>query len=275
MAGNQLLRGKKDILVGTLNVRTIRENYKRDELGVCMRDSGVQILGIQEHRIVHSSEIEYQDLGSSYLITCSAWRTSNGAACGGVGMVLDKKTAFNSLTSVYRHDRRTMVANFAGNPVTTFMVTYSPTEGADIVEAEDYYESLSGAIDLIPAHNLLLVAGDLNAHVSPNNRWTSYHQGAANRNGRLLGDLLLERGLEITNTRFQKRRGKLWTYLSDMNQSKTQIDFIMCRRKWRNSVKNSEAYSSFHSIGSDHRVVVARVQLTLRMSKTAKRARPL
>ena len=70
-----------------------------------MRDSGVQILGIQEHRVVHSAEIEYQDLGSSHLITTSAWRTSNGAAAGGVGIVLDKKTVFNSLISVYSHDR--------------------------------------------------------------------------------------------------------------------------------------------------------------------------
>ena len=132
-----------------------------------MRDSGVQILGIQEHRVVHSAEIEYQDLGSSHLITTSAWRTSNGAAAGGVGIVLDKKTVFNSLISVYSHDRRTMVANFAGNPVTTVIVTYSPTEGATVEEAENYYDNLGGAIDQIPAHNLLFVVGDLNAHVSP------------------------------------------------------------------------------------------------------------
>ena len=108
-------------------MRTLREHYKRDELGVNMRDSGVQILGIQEHRIVHSTEIEYQDLGDCYLITSSAWRTSNGAATGGVGIVLDK-TIFSSLTSVYKYDRRTLVANFAGNPTVTVMATYSPTE---------------------------------------------------------------------------------------------------------------------------------------------------
>ena len=57
-AGNLLLRGHKDIFVGTLNVRTLREQYKGDEPGVCMRNSGVQILGIQEHRIVHGTEIK-------------------------------------------------------------------------------------------------------------------------------------------------------------------------------------------------------------------------
>ena len=127
------------------------------------------------------------------------------------------------------------------------------------------------AIRQIPAHNMLYIAGDLNAHISPTGKWTSYHQGTANRNGKLLEDLLLERGLEITNTRFQKRKGKLWTYLSDMNQRRSQIDFIICRRKWRNTVNNCEAYSSFQSIGSDHRVVIATVKLCLRTSKTPKR----
>ena len=41
--------------------------------------------------IVHSTEIEYQDLGNCYLITSSAWRTSNVAATGGVGISLDEK----------------------------------------------------------------------------------------------------------------------------------------------------------------------------------------
>ena len=73
-------------------MRTIREQYKRVELGECLKASGVQILGIQEHRIVHSSEIEYQNLGSCTLITSSAWRNSAGAATGGVGIVLDNNT---------------------------------------------------------------------------------------------------------------------------------------------------------------------------------------
>ena len=252
-------------------MRTLREQYKRDELAICFQNSGAQILGIQEHRIIHSSEIEYQNLGTCTLITASACRTSGGAATGGVGIVVDNKTALKSLTSVYKHNSRTLVASFAGNPVMTVISTYSPTEGANIVDAENYYESLSEAIRQIPAHNLLLIAGDLNAHVSPKEPWKSYHQGTANRNGKLLEDLLLERQLEITNTRFQKRKGKLWTYLSDMNQSKSQIDFIIGRRKWRNSIKNSEAYGSFNSLGSDHRVVIARVKLSLRMSKTKRR----
>ena len=137
-----LIRGQKELLVGTLNVRTLREQYKRNELATCFQNSGVGILGIQEHRIVHSSEIEYQNLGNCTLITASACRNSGGAATGGVGIVVDNKTVLNSLTSVYKHDHRTLVANFAGNPITTVIVTYSPTGSASIIDAEYYYESL-------------------------------------------------------------------------------------------------------------------------------------
>ena len=56
-----------------------------------------------------------------------------------------------------------------------------------------------------------------------------------------------------------------------MTGSKTQIDYILINKKWKNSVKNVEAYSSFSSLGSDHRIVTARLKLSLRTSKTLSR----
>ena len=46
--------------------------------------------------------------------------------------------------------------------------------------------------------------------------------------------------------------------------NKSQIDYILVRRKWRNSVINCEAYSSFANVGSDHRVVSAKIRLSLK-----------
>ena len=45
----------------------------------------------------------------------------------------------------------------------------------------------------------------------------------------------------------------------------------MLRKKWRNSVHNAEAYNSFSSLKSDHRVVSARIRLSLRTSKTTRK----
>ena len=57
-------------------------------------------------------------------------------------------------------------------------------------------------------------------------------------------------------------------HVSDMIGIKSQIDFIMLNKKWKNSLKNCEAYSTFSSLGSDHRVVTAKIRLSLRMCKT-------
>ena len=45
------------------------------------------------------------------------------------------------------------------------------------------------------------------------------------------------------------------------------IDYILVNSKWINSVRNAEAYSSFASVGSDHRIVTLVVLLSLRVTK--------
>ena len=71
----------------------------------------------------------------------------------------------------------------------------------------------------------------------------------------------------ITNTNYKKKRGKLWTYISDMSGTRTQVDYILIRRKWKNSVKNCEAYNTFSSVGSDHRILTATLKLSLRVTR--------
>ena len=59
----------------------------------------------------------------------------------------------------------------------------------------------------------------------------------------------------------------MWTYLSDASGIKSQLDYILIRKKWRNSVKNTEPYSTFSSVGSDHRILVTEIKLSLRVEK--------
>ena len=49
-----------------------------------------------------------------------------------------------------------------------------------------------------------------------------------------------------------------------MNGTKTQVDFILIRNKWKNSVKNCEAYINVIIIGSDNRILTATIRLSLR-----------
>ena len=122
----------------------------------------------------------------------------------------------------------------------------------------------------IPKHHMILECVDFNAHLGTSDVPFSFHD-ETNKNGELLLEHAMECGLRITNTLFKKRKGKKWTYISEMNGSKTEIDYILINKKWKNSVHNVEAYNAFSSIGSDHRVVVAKIKLSLRMNRTPKR----
>jgi len=55
----KLLHCKNTIHVSTMNVRTIRQPERREELVQNFSAQGIEILGFQEHRIVHEKPTRY------------------------------------------------------------------------------------------------------------------------------------------------------------------------------------------------------------------------
>ena len=78
---------------------------------------------------------------------------------------------------------------------------------------------------------------------------------------------MTENRLTCLNTNFQKREGKLWTY-TYANNNKAQKYYVFINKKWKNSAMNCEAYSSFEGASSDHRIVTAKMRLSLRKNAT-------
>ncbi len=76
---------------------------------------------------------------------------------------------------------------------------------------QDWYISFKYFIDSVPDHNLLMIFGDFNARFGGDDVKNTMHPCTI-RNGKLLADLILEKDLVVTNTYFQKRVGKLWTF---------------------------------------------------------------
>ena len=111
--------------------------------------------------------------------------------------------------------------------------------------------------------------GDFNAHIGTEDAQFTYNE-KTNKNRKLLLDLAMEGNMFITNTRLQKKKGKLWwTYISDMTSHKTQVDYLLINKKWSNSVKDIAAYNT--SIGSDHSTLMAKIKISLRTCKTPQR----
>ena len=65
---------------------------------------------------------------------------------------------------------------------------------------------------------------------------------------------------------FQKHVNKRWSYRS-LKGVLSQIDFILFRKRWRNSFTDCQAYSSSNPFGSDHRIVTATIKLSVRCQK--------
>ncbi|KAJ8413758.1 hypothetical protein AAFF_G00082650 [Aldrovandia affinis] len=94
------------------------------------------------------------------------------------------------------------------------MSVYSPTNVALIEELERFYDDLRTAIHHVPAHNFLIILGDFNARLGPEDAPFTYHTNT-NRNGEHLAALLTEHELLAANTLFRKRMGKRWTFRTE------------------------------------------------------------
>ena len=116
----------------------------------------------------------------------------------------------------------------------------------------------------IPHHNALIIIRAFNARIGKDDGTLTYHQ-ETNKNGVLLIDIINKKQLVITNICFQNKLNKLWTYMYPCCR-KYQLDYILIRKKWRNSITNVEAYSTFSSIGSD-RIISSKVRLSIRVNR--------
>ena len=86
---------------------------------------------------MHTDTTVIENLMGNMLITSSPWTNTMGSSVGGIGLMLSKR-AYSSLSGIESFNSRIRIAHFNGNPVTTIVVAYSPTEAATTQEAEDY-----------------------------------------------------------------------------------------------------------------------------------------
>ena len=261
-----LMKGKKDVFIGTLNVQTLRKDRKIYELIASAEDTGQDIICLQEHRFIHEDlTTNEQTFGNWTLITSSAWKNSTNAAIGGIGMLFSPQT-YKALETVEMITPRIMIATINGNPRTTVISCYSPTNVSDEIEVERFYVNLTSVTRQIPKHNFVVIAGDFNAHLGQQDGFKYSYHAQTNRNGVMLKDYLHENNLICLNTEFQKRPGQRWTH-SSSNGSKVQLDYVIINRKWKNSAKNCRSFNSFISVESDHRIVSPKVRLSLQANK--------
>ena len=260
------MKGKKDVCIATFNVQTLQKEGKIPEVIASAEATQQDVICLQEHRYIHEDlTTKEHSFGNWRLVTCSGWKNQVNAATGGTAMLFNQQ-AYNALASVEMISPRIMIATINGNPQTTIISCYSPTNVSKEEEVEKFYEELTSVTRQVPKHNILIIGRALKAQLGQSDGFRYAYHSETNRNGSILKDYLNENNLLCLNTKFQKRPGQLWTHKSP-NRDKAQLDYIIINQKWKNSVKNCGAYNSFVSVASDHRIVTAKIRLSLRANK--------
>ena len=75
----------------------------------------------------------------------------------------------------------------------------------------------------------------------------------------------------IANTLFQQHQKRLYTWTSPEGQHRNQIDYILCRQRWRSSIQSAKKRPGA-DCGSDHELLI--VKFKLKLKKVGKTTRP-
>ena len=90
--------------------------------------------------------------------------------------MLVSSQAYNTIASIDMISPRIMIVNFKGNPLTSVISCYIPTNISDEHETDIFYTKLTYLTRRIPMNNVLITGGNLNTHFGKDSRYKyAYH----------------------------------------------------------------------------------------------------
>ena len=266
----------KPLLISTYNVRTLHQQGKLHQFFSGCSDANLDIVGIQEHRLITSSPTD--ELWSDDKNWVVIYSSSTDRRTGGVGLAMTKHI-YRCLQNVQSVNKRILSISFHGNPRLTVSIVYAPTESASDMEKDEFYNSLKEHLETVKRHDIHLLIGDFNARIGKDSHLNNpivvgphcYHE-ETNTNGERLVNLCQEFQMRPAQPRFPQPVSRLWTWMHP-NGSKYQLDHILINSKWVNSLRNCRAYNSVE-LDSDHRILSIVLKASLRTSRGKPCKRP-
>ena len=150
----------KSLRIGSWNVRTMYEVGKQEQIRNEMQRYNLHILGISE---THWSQSGQRKLKTGELILFSGEEELHRR---GVAMFLSKRVS-KTLRGWEAHGPRIIMTSFTTKKRININVVqvYAPTNDALDEEKDDFYQRLQDVVDKLPAKDVNIVMGDLNAKV--------------------------------------------------------------------------------------------------------------
>ena len=262
------LQPKKKTRVATWNVQTLYQTGKLAQVVSVFDKYRLDLLGITEVRWLG---FDKKVLQSGHTLIYSG--KENGTHEEGVALLCSKEIS-RTLLEWKPLGARMLRARFNGKYTKlTVLVCYAPTEDAEEELKDRFYDQLQAAIEDVPAHDMLLITGDLNARTGNDNTGRERVMGthglgfhSLNDNGERMCDFCEFNGLLVGGTLFQHKDIHKVTWISPDGNTKAQLDHIIINRKWKSSLQDVRVYTGA-DCGSDHNLVIGEIKLKLRQAR--------
>ena len=225
---------------------------------------GIDIMGLAEVRWLQSGKIVCND----HTLIYSGHKKDHKH---GVGLLLSKVVSMSVLGYCALSDRILLV-RIHGMPFNLSIIqVFSPTSASSEEEIEDFYSDLEDAHKKYGNQDIVIVMGELNAKVGgkqdPLQEIVGKHGlGERNDRGDLWVDWCVMPEQVIMNTWFQHHQRHLYTWKSQGDGVRNQIDYITMNKRFRNAITQAKGYPGA-DCGCDHVPIVATMKVKLRTLK--------
>ncbi|RXN27752.1 endonuclease exonuclease phosphatase family [Labeo rohita] len=189
----------------------------------------------------------------------------------GVGFMVVHRTSA-SITAFQPVSERLAVLTIEGTVTTHVIAVYAPTETSPNTNKDDFYERLQLILDATPKTDLIVIAGDLNAHVgSERLGWEAtlgrFGHGEINDSGLRLLSFAAANNMVNGNSIFQHPLKHRLTWRKPSGKD-LAMDYVLINTRFRSSLQDVRAMRG-PDCGSDHYLVCARLRLKLHRAKRA------
>ena len=262
------LSQKKPTLLGTWNVKTLRETERCAQAVREMNQYHLTLLGMCEDHWNSHGETQLQ---TGEIVLYSGKDSDDDRHEAGVGLLLSKHAA-KSLIEWEPVSDCIITAQFVSRfQNVSIVMCYAPTNNAEEDDKGSFYAELQSVVDKVPGRDMLTLMGEKNAKVGSNKtdreREVGRHGlGDMNENGEMLADFCALNNLVIGGTLFPHHCQHKATWISPDHQTENQIDHIIIRQRWRTSLQDVRARRGA-DIGSDHHLVIAKLKVRLSARK--------
>ena len=134
--------------------------------------------------------------------------------------------------------------HFQGKPFNiTVIQVYTLTNNAEEVEVEQFYKDLQDLLELTPKKDVFFIILDWNTKEGSQEIpgvTGKVGLGVQNEAGQRLTEFCQENALVTANTLFQQHKRGIYTWTSPNGQYQNQIDYILCRQRWRSSIQSAK-----------------------------------